>query len=389
MNNVLGGIGAGATSNARHPLTLGDSDMLMPDAPQSHLQSAPYAVRPRSQMAIHQKSISSNVGSQALSPVAKAADPLALIAKVTRQNLHNSTLSTSEKKMLRDIEALLSKGRVIHERQIRSASSDEDASSDGTLQFPCSFCPKAFTRRCELKKHTNRHTKPYVCTAADCKVRSGSKHDWQRHERGCMQRGKEYMDPYECIRVCCELDPKSHSGKCGFVHTSEDFFRKHLKETHNVKQQTHLEICMRAYQIQSIPGTGWCGFCLKSVPFAETPNKIGDKANEQTGYGSYNGRANHIDLHVSREGRDMDSYVSLEYHLKSKDTKRDDVQMWFNAQRPAGYNELVHNPNHARKDKKRKRIHASPDSENDERKKKLNEAKWTCVSLAHPIHLTH
>jgi hypothetical protein len=165
------------------------------------------------------------------------------------------------------------------------------------------------------------------------------------------------------------------------VHTSEEYFRKHLRDIHDIHEETRMEICMRAYQMQHERGMGWCGFCLKSVPFAEAPSKIGDKANVQTGYGTYNGRANHIDMHVSREGRNMDSYVSLEYHLKNKDTKPDDILIWFNAQRPADRDGRIHNPNHVHKNRKRKRIDGSSDSDSDERKKKLNEAKWTCVSV--------
>ncbi|RYP55378.1 hypothetical protein DL768_000133 [Monosporascus sp. mg162] len=59
----------------------------------------------------------------------------------------------------------------------------EIASTPGqSHQYPCSKCKKTFSRRCELKKHEKRHSKPYGCTFPTCNKRFGSKNDWKRHE---------------------------------------------------------------------------------------------------------------------------------------------------------------------------------------------------------------
>lgn len=287
----------------------------------------------------------------------------------------------------RTIRDLAMQQETARRRQATASSSDESSNSQGQRSFPCKHkgCKKVFKRPCELRKHEDRHSKPWVCTAAGCDARSGTKYDWQRHERNCNHHGKEFTDDdsSERLRLCLAYDPKSHSHRCGFVHTNVKFFKQHLEEVHSITDKTLVNERLTASDMKADPGHGWCGFCLKVVCFSEAGTKIGDVRNIQTGYGRYTSRADHIAAHVQREGRSMDAYVSLEHHIRSGEAKPENLARWFNIQRPGNSNPRIQNPERGRRpmSKKRKRNTEEPTSGEDERRKKrMDEAVWICVS---------
>lgn len=58
-----------------------------------------------------------------------------------------------------------------------SSSSQTTTNTDLT----CSYCGATFTDKTKLKVHTNKHTKPFRCTAADCDYATAEKKSLQRH----------------------------------------------------------------------------------------------------------------------------------------------------------------------------------------------------------------
>ena len=318
-------------------------------------------------------------------------DALKIVQSVTKDMLRRDDKDSSpgsEIEVFRSINNLINKDE---DNTVQgTGSSGDDSSGNSAGQFKCSHCPKRFKRRCEHKKHEMRHTRPWICTAVSCDKRFGTKSDWQRHEKSCNKRGREFIEPdsRERLHVCLEYDPKSHSRKCGFVHTSETYFKSHLKEAHHIVDEAALARLWRDYDMTADPGCGWCGFCLNIVSFGESPQRIGSNKNKDTGYGQYTARADHISEHVYREGRLMDSYVSLEYHLKKKDSKPDRLQAWFHAQRPGGHDPRIHNPGRAKNPKKRMRKTMDENSDEDgRRRKRMSTATWECVGQFHSSFL--
>jgi hypothetical protein len=192
-----------------------------------------------------------------------------------------------------------------------------------------------------------------------------------------MKRGKEFIDAdaLDHYRVCLERDGNSRTGKCGFVHTSAVYFERHLREEHNILPSMPLDQRLKRYTLSREPGTGWCGFCLKMVRWAEYSDMKGDERNAQNGYGKHYDRAEHIDMHVTKEGRRMENYVNLESHLKQEDAKSaDKLQIWYQVQQAGDIDSK------SKGSRKRKLKAEANSSDEDDCSKKLSGAKWACVS---------
>jgi hypothetical protein len=303
---------------------------------------------------------------------------LAIIQSVVHRSLPvDKSLETDESiRSLKRVKAALDQ-RNGPETTAISGSSDGESSSSRSAPITCQKCNKTFKRQCELKKHEKRHTKPYICTAASCSHRFGSKHDWLRHERTCDHQKKEYPGDNQVVRVCLEADPSTPATKCGFVHASEEYFRDHLKISHNILEEEALtQSLVRCQPPNCKPGYGWCGFCLENVQWSGTL-KSGDSRNHDEGYGNRADRALHIDWHVTRERRDMEQYVSMGQHLKKEVPIPDKLQTWFRTENSRDSDPRIHNPDYVPVNhKKRKRESIGSD---DEYKKKLDEAMWSCV----------
>ncbi|KAG4435310.1 hypothetical protein IFR05_009199 [Cadophora sp. M221] len=75
-------------------------------------------------------------------------------------------------------------------------------SSASGESFACHFCAQTFAQKCLLNRHTNTHTKPYVCSFDGCTARRATNRDLQRHlvchdpisapAFLCTERGCEY-----------------------------------------------------------------------------------------------------------------------------------------------------------------------------------------------------
>lgn len=60
-----------------------------------------------------------------------------------------------------------------------SSSSSQNLAA--TTDLTCSHCGATFTDKTKLKVHTNKHTKPFRCTAAGCDYATAEKKSLQRH----------------------------------------------------------------------------------------------------------------------------------------------------------------------------------------------------------------
>jgi hypothetical protein len=111
---------------------------------------------------------------------------------------------------------------------------------------------------------------------------------------------------------------------------------------------------------------------------------MGNTQTLQNGYGRHTDRADHIDKHVTKEGRNMEAYVSLERHLKKQDDKPDASQQWFLSQKPQDHDShLPHAGSKAKQSQKRKYTQFKGEalgSDSEERKKIVAGARWGCVS---------
>ncbi|KAL2148697.1 hypothetical protein VTH82DRAFT_1844 [Thermothelomyces myriococcoides] len=126
-------------------------------------------------------------------------------------------------------------------------------------RYKCQDCPKVFNRRCELKKHSKRHAKPYACTFLNCQKKFGSKNDWKRHE-------KTQHTQAEIWRCAERPTDRPGDGDCGKVCDSRESLQDHLEEDHGIRDTAVLNTRLteghmdRNYEVRF-----WCGFCQKTI----------------------------------------------------------------------------------------------------------------------------
>ncbi|KAI0472549.1 hypothetical protein GGR56DRAFT_650812 [Xylariaceae sp. FL0804] len=175
------------------------------------------------------------------------------------------------------------------------------ASTNGPIsnqRHACTRCNKTFPRKCELKKHEQRHEKPYGCTHPGCNKRFGSKNDWKRHENS-------QHFPLESWR--CDMKRREDpSSICTFVNHQRFFFRQHLQEAHSLGMN-ELESKVDGCKVgRNSEVRFWCGFCEAVIE------------NKRKGAQAHNERFNHIGDHFSgrnnRERRDITDWKGALSH---------------------------------------------------------------------------
>lgn len=173
---------------------------------------------------------------------------------------------------------------------------------DGKLVYSCphSGCEKFTLRRCELRKHVQRHTLPWVCTFDRCRRSFGSKNDWKRHET------KQHAQQ-ECWR-CEELQanksgrsvPATDDNACMKLFCTEDLYLKHLTAQHNITDDHVTNKLCKSQRIGAkSKGQYWCGFCNKIITM------------KGTGIEGDNERYNHVDDHFMKDGYRIDRWKAL------------------------------------------------------------------------------
>ncbi|KAF2808945.1 uncharacterized protein BDZ99DRAFT_42737 [Mytilinidion resinicola] len=74
--------------------------------------------------------------------------------------------------------------------------------------LPCLICPRSFSRPCDLRRHTARHSRPHACTFLACNSRFSSLKDLRRH-----QRVHSRERPYSCPHATCKYALKGFRWK--------------------------------------------------------------------------------------------------------------------------------------------------------------------------------
>lgn len=186
----------------------------------------------------------------------------------------------------------------------------ETASAPGqSHQYPCSKCKKTFGRRCELKKHEKRHSKPYGCTFPTCSKRFGSKNDWKRHENS----QHFLLEVWRCDVQCSDLP----SDICGKVAHRREPFRVHLQTYHGMQDRKALETKLESCRIgRNCEARFWCGFCQAIVE------------SKQKGLGAWSERFDHIDDHFAGRNnftrKEISDWKNVDPDQPSKDLSAPD-----------------------------------------------------------------
>ncbi|KAL1867551.1 hypothetical protein VTK73DRAFT_4103 [Phialemonium thermophilum] len=127
-------------------------------------------------------------------------------------------------------------------KRLQEANAEAD---DGKPeQCPDPNCQKRFRRKCDLRKHVNRHNKRWTCTFLGCGKRFGSKNDWERHENSqhfhrqiweCSESRADGLDIVPCNKTFHRLET----------------FKRHLQKDHSLdgddqSMNQKMELC-RSY----------------------------------------------------------------------------------------------------------------------------------------------
>lgn len=145
----------------------------------------------------------------------------------------------------------------------------------------CPVCKKIKSRASELKKHMQRHSKPFGCTFDGCSKTFGSKNDWKRHE----QSQHEQQECWRCA-TCYEV----------FFH-SQDYYVTHMRQEHSIHRA---EEHARHHRIaRNYQGQFWCGFC----------NQI--MVHNKSGVEAINYRFDHIASHFNKEKKSSKEWIEL------------------------------------------------------------------------------
>lgn len=157
----------------------------------------------------------------------------------------------------------------------------------------CDQCHKFFKRRCDLRKHKKRHSRPYGCTFEGCTKKFGSKNDWKRHENTRHYRIEAWR--------CHEPNPTSKINQCAKVFHRREQYQAHLKEQHNIKDDAEIRQRSQKHRVGRNGQSGfWCGFCQQIIPLTSK------------GLEAWDERFDHIDSqHFSKE-MTIDSWYPLD-----------------------------------------------------------------------------
>jgi hypothetical protein len=163
---------------------------------------------------------------------------------------------------------------------------------DGKTRYHCPYlgCKKDMPRKCELRKHLQRHTLPWACTFDVCRKPCGSKNDWKRHET----RLHEQQECWRCEEVQSNESgqsvPSSGEDACKRLFCTKELYLKHLQDQHKILE---VGVRVKLCKTQRIGGKCrvqyWCGFCNKII----TMRAIGVEGDTE--------RWNHIDQHFTKE----------------------------------------------------------------------------------------
>lgn len=90
------------------------------------------------------------------------------------------------------------------------------------VDYECDACDKTFRRKCDLKKHTKTHDRPFKCPQSDCKY-----HDFGWPTEKEMQR--HWNDKHDTNPTWYRCD----QGDCRYQSKRESNLKQHKEKTHN------------------------------------------------------------------------------------------------------------------------------------------------------------
>lgn len=93
--------------------------------------------------------------------------------------------------------------------------------------FTCSFCSFTATTITKLKTHTNKHTRPFRCTAPDCDYATAEKKSLQRHLLAKAKWDEGHRVAAETLGVK-EVKYRCPGVGCEYVTIREDNLRRHV-----------------------------------------------------------------------------------------------------------------------------------------------------------------
>ncbi|KAH8809233.1 hypothetical protein F5884DRAFT_858728 [Xylogone sp. PMI_703] len=158
----------------------------------------------------------------------------------------------------------------------------------------CRICGKYQGRPSELRKHMQRHERPWGCTFRDCSREFGSKNDWKRHETSQHFQHETWR--------CDEQRPEG--GDCAKLSHKRKTFAEHLKTAHDISNEDVVNAKAEKCRIGRNGQTRfWCGFCRKLIDL------------KKRGHHAWTERFDHIDDHFigRKEGkqRNIQEWVDI------------------------------------------------------------------------------
>ncbi|KAI1737545.1 hypothetical protein F4680DRAFT_468084 [Xylaria scruposa] len=154
-----------------------------------------------------------------------------------------------------------------------------------TVSMRCSVCDKPVRTKSELKKHDQRHKKPFKCDVNDCARRIegfSTTNDLDRHKRSVHPESQTLGNRYMCQIGTCKSKGK--------VWPRADNFKAHLKRVHSKDgiSEEELEACIVK---QPVPPT-------QSMSLDELQNSPRQEAMPSYGFSSLtNGQPNWQSFH--------------------------------------------------------------------------------------------
>lgn len=106
-----------------------------------------------------------------------------------------------------------------------TSTSPAETTSEGT--FTCSFCSFTATSITKLKTHTNKHTRPFRCTAPSCDYATAEKKSLQRHVLAKAKWDEGHRIAAETLGVR-EVKYRCPGVGCEYVTIREDNLRRHV-----------------------------------------------------------------------------------------------------------------------------------------------------------------
>ncbi|KAJ9669193.1 hypothetical protein H2201_000544 [Coniosporium apollinis] len=163
---------------------------------------------------------------------------------------------------------------------------------EGVVKCTEPGCKAVLLRKCDLKKHMKRHTKPYGCTFYKCEKSFGSKNDWKRHESTQHFQHEAWL--------CLVSKAGTQKGDCANPFYGQEHFERHLQDNHQFRNKAKLsDFSDKCRMGRNGLHQYWCGFCKELHPV----KNVGIKAWDE--------RFNHID-EMFKEGRKIGEWLCVE-----------------------------------------------------------------------------